>query len=111
MKKIAVPVSNEKLDSHFGHCNQFYIFDIENDKIVNEARLTPPPHEPGLLPKWLGEQAVTDIIAGGIGLRAIDLFKMNKINVYVGAPKNTPRDIIESHINGTLPLRANYCDH
>ncbi|MCK7542001.1 MAG: hypothetical protein MZV63_69485 [Marinilabiliales bacterium] len=34
----------------------------------------PRPHEPGLLPGWLAEKGVTDVIAGGMGQRAIGLF-------------------------------------
>jgi predicted Fe-Mo cluster-binding NifX family protein len=111
MKKIAIPVTDKVLSAHFGHCEKFYVYDIENEKVENETLLTPPPHEPGLLPKWLGEQAVTDIIAGGIGQRAIDLFKINNINVFVGAPQVSPKEIVESHLNGSLTLKGNYCDH
>lgn len=111
MKKIAIPVTDKVLSSHFGHCEQFYVYDVENETVIKEILLTPPPHEPGLLPKWLGEQAVTDIIAGGIGQRAIDLFKQNNINVFVGAPQIPPIEIVEKHLAGSLTLRGNYCNH
>ena len=59
---------------------------ILSDKSITEVSLvTPPPHEPGLLPAWLAEKGVTDVIAGGMGQRAIDLFNHQKINVFVGA--------------------------
>ena len=111
MKKIAIPVSNDMLDRHFGHCKVFAIYGIEENKITSEEQLVPPPHEPGLLPRWLHEMSVTDVIAGGIGQRAIDLFNGNGINVFVGAPELSPRDIVEAHLNGDLQLRGNFCDH
>jgi predicted Fe-Mo cluster-binding NifX family protein len=53
--------------------------------------ITPPPHELVLLPGWLAEKGVTDVIAGGNGQRAIGLFTQQKINVYVGAPIKSPK--------------------
>jgi len=79
-KRIAIPLENGILCSHFGHCQQFAIIDTENKSISGETLVTPPPHEPGLLPGWLAEKGVTDVIAGGMGQRAIDLFNNQKIN-------------------------------
>ncbi len=111
MKKIAIPVSGNLLSAHFGHCEQFYVYSVENNQITNEESLTPPNHQPGVYPAWLNGQGVTDVLAGGIGQRAIDIFKQNNINVYVGAPQIAPKDIVEQFTNGTLALTANFCDH
>ena len=75
MKKIAIPVSNDVLSPHFGHCELFYIYEVENDKILNETLLSSPPHEPGLFPQWLREHGVTDIIAGYLQSRFISFIK------------------------------------
>lgn len=111
MKKIAIPVTNGNLDPHFGHCSMFYLYEIDEGKIVSENQLKPPNHEPGALPKWLGEQKVSDIIAGGIGSNAINLFHQNKINVFVGAPEKPANELMEDLLNGRLNLSGNYCDH
>ncbi|MDA3823616.1 MAG: ATPase, partial [Bacteroidales bacterium] len=64
IKTIAVPVNeNGILDAHFGHCKFFILMKTENGGIISEEKLTPPPHEPGVLPKWLAEKGATDIIA------------------------------------------------
>ncbi len=84
MGKIAIPVVDGQLNSHFGHTNQFYIYETTDSKIINEEILTPPPHEPGVFPKWLADMGVTDVISGGMGQRAISLFNLSKINVFVG---------------------------
>ena len=111
-KKIAIPVdSNGILDAHFGHCKFFALLNIEDNSIVSEEKLVPPPHEPGLLPKWLAEKEVTDIIAGGMGQRAIQLFNQYGINAFVGAPKLNSEDIVKGFLNNTLSFSANYCDH
>jgi len=110
-KRIAIPLENGILCSHFGHCQQFAIVDAENNLISDEILVTPPPHEPGLLPAWLAEKGVTDVIAGGMGQRAIDLFNQQKINVFVGAPIKKSKDLANDLLNNTLSAGANYCDH
>ncbi len=112
MKKlIAVPSSNGLLDEHFGHCRQFALLSVEDDKIISESVIDPPPHEPGLLPKFLAEKGVSDVIAGGMGNRAIELFNQQQVNVFVGAPKLAPKEIVIGFLNGSLEFSANYCDH
>ena len=64
-RKIAIPVNAEGiLDGHFGHCSFFVLIDVDGKEIIAEEKIVPPPHEPGLLPRWLAERNVTDIIAG-----------------------------------------------
>ena len=71
----------------------------------------PPPHEPGVLPAWLHDLGASVIIAGGMGGRAIDLFKQNSINVIIGAPALEPEELVKSYLNNTLATGANVCDH
>ncbi|MDG5799950.1 NifB/NifX family molybdenum-iron cluster-binding protein [Marinilabiliaceae bacterium ANBcel2] len=113
MKKIiAIPVDdNGKLDAHFGHCKFFELFIIENNLVVEKLKLQPPPHEPGVLPKWLSNNGTTDIIAGGMGQKAISLFHNNNIRVCVGAPQIQAPDLINKYLNNELTLTNNYCDH
>jgi predicted Fe-Mo cluster-binding NifX family protein len=112
MKKcIAVPLENGILCAHFGHCQQFAIIETDSNGVSNEVLVTPPPHEPGMLPGWLAEKGVTDVIAGGMGQRAIGLFNQKNINVFVGAPFKSPKELADDLINNTLDAGANYCDH
>ncbi|MDX9811460.1 MAG: NifB/NifX family molybdenum-iron cluster-binding protein [Bacteroidales bacterium] len=110
-KRIAIPLENGILCSHFGHCQQFAILDADNNTITSESLVTPPPHEPGLLPAWLAEKGVTDVIAGGMGQRAINLFNQQNINVFVGAPVKEPKELANDLLNDSLLVGANYCDH
>jgi predicted Fe-Mo cluster-binding NifX family protein len=111
MKKFAIPTENGKLCSHFGHCQQFAIIDVSDNSLTHENYLNPPPHEPGLLPAWLGEQGVTNIIAGGIGQKAIQLFKQQNIEVTVGAQAKSPKQLVEDFLANDLVSGANACDH
>jgi predicted Fe-Mo cluster-binding NifX family protein len=111
MKKIAVPTSDGLLDGHFGHCRQFALIDINEGVIISESLIDAPPHQPGLLPPWLAEKGVTDVIAGGMGNQAIQIFNRHHVNVFVGAPKLSPKELVEGFLNGSLTFSANYCDH
>ena len=111
-KKIAVPVDESGiLDGHFGHCKYFALLNVEDTTIVNEERVTPPPHEPGVLPKWLAEKGVTDVLAGGMGHKAIQIFNYNNVNVFVGAPQLSSGELVQGYLNETIEFTANYCDH
>jgi len=111
--RIAIPLAQEKLSLHFGHCEKFAIFDVDFDekKIVNSELYSTPPHEPGARPKWLSEKQVNLIITGGMGRRAQMLFQQYGMKVVVGAPVDTPQKVVEAYLNGTLQTGANICDH
>jgi len=112
MKHIfAIPLENGRLCSHFGHCEQFAVVETENNGITGEKLLIPPPHEPGLLPGWLAKHGVTDVIAGGMGQRAISLFTAHNIRVNVGALPRSPRELVSDWLNDTLVTGSNACDH
>ena len=109
--RIALPTANGELTMHFGHCEKFTIVDIENNEIANKEELVPPPHEPGVLPRWLGEQNVDVIIAGGMGQRAQQLFAANNIKVLVGAAAAPVEELVDAYLKGTLVAGENLCDH
>jgi predicted Fe-Mo cluster-binding NifX family protein len=71
----------------------------------------PPPHEPGVLPLWLGELGVDLIIAGGMGQRALSLFAEQGISVITGAPNLEPEALVRQYLAGNLMTGANVCDH
>lgn len=112
MQKIAIPVDeNGILDAHFGHCKYFILAEIETGSVTTTDKIAAPPHEPGLLPRWLAEKSVTDIVAGGMGQRAIDLFMQSKINVFVGAPKIEALALVEKFLKKEITFTSNLCDH
>ena len=110
--KIAIPLANGLLCSHFGHCEQFAILDMDDrGAVVSKNELTPPPHEPGLLPVWLHSHGVQHVIAGGMGSRARGLFSEKGISVTVGAPTAAPEELATAYVTGTLVGGDNVCDH
>ncbi|MEO0077426.1 MAG: NifB/NifX family molybdenum-iron cluster-binding protein [candidate division WOR-3 bacterium] len=111
--RIAIPLADGKLCPHFGHCQQFALLDTDEKTgaVTRKQLLVPPPHEPGVLPRWLHEQGANVIIAGGMGNRAQQLFVQNGIKVVVGAPAEQPEKLVADYVAGTLRTGSNLCDH
>jgi Mrp family chromosome partitioning ATPase/predicted Fe-Mo cluster-binding NifX family protein len=110
--KFAVPTHEGRLCAHFGHCEAFALIDADGKgTVVNEIYVNPPPHEPGLLPEWLSQKGVHCVIAGGMGSRAQQLFTQKGIKVITGAMGESPKEIVEHYLKGTLQTGANACDH
>lgn len=111
--KIAIPMADKRLCMHFGHCEKFALVDVDatTGKPTNITFITPPPHEPGVLPRWLHEQGATVIIAGGMGQRAQQLFVQNGVKVIVGAPVDVPERLVAAYLSGALESGQNACDH
>jgi len=110
--KIAIPLAEGLLSMHFGHCHSFAIIDVNNDtkEIIAQDELPSPPHEPGLLPQWLGERDVNVIITGGMGQRAKNLFNEQSIDVIVGASALAPEIVVKNYLAGSLTAGENACD-
>ncbi len=109
--RFAIPVAGGVLCNHFGHCEQFALIDVEDGQLSSAEMVTPPPHEPGVLPRWLSGQGVNTIIAGGMGQRAQGLFTEAGVNVAVGAPNLAPEELVTRYLAGTLVTGDNVCDH
>lgn len=110
-KTIAIPLQGGILCAHFGHCETFAIVKVVNGEIADIQERTPPEHVPGVYPRWVAQLGATDVIAGGMGQKAIQLFHEQKINVFIGAPLINPKELVTNFIEDKLELSANYCDH
>lgn len=111
--KIALPIVNGELSSHFGHCEHFLFVTVDKDSkaILAQEEKMPPPHEPGVLPKWLQEQGATLVITGGMGARAQSLLEENGVSVLLGVSPKTPEALVKDYLNGSLQTGSNHCDH
>lgn len=111
--KIAIPLVAGRLSEHFGHCEQFALIetDLESRQMVSQTRMVPPPHAPGVLPRWLHEQGAKVIIAGGMGRRALDLFIQNGIAVHTGIAGASPEELAHAFLTGALGDTTPTCGH
>ena len=111
--RIAIPVVDRQLARHFGHCEEFMLFDVDPGAGTAESgqSLRAPAHEPGLLPRWLKDEGVDVVIAGGMGRRAQGLFADSGVKIVVGADSDDPETIVQHYLAGTLATGDNLCDH
>ena len=111
--RIAIPVSEGKLDPHFGHCRSFALVDVdlEAKKVLSSETVAPPAHEPGVLPAWLAEQGANLVPAGGMGNMAIQIFAKHGVEVIVGVPSLDPESLALAYLAGEIGAGANACDH
>lgn len=107
--KIAVASDNKEVTGHFGHCETFEVFEVEDKKIVNLESIPNPGHKPGFLPNFLNDKGVNMIISGGMGQGAVDIFNEHNIEVIVGA-SGSSKDAVESYLKGDLESSGSICE-
>ncbi|WP_053955723.1 NifB/NifX family molybdenum-iron cluster-binding protein [Inediibacterium massiliense] len=106
--KIAIAKEGSFVSGHFGHCEGFEVFEVDNQEIKERKFIENPGHRPGFLPVFLSEKGVNVIIAGGMGATAQDLFKENNISVIVGA-QGKLEDVMHAYINNQLKSTNSVC--
>lgn len=109
--KIAVTYENGEVFQHFGHTEQFKIYEIEVDKVVNEKIINTNGTGHGLLGELLISEGVNILICGGIGSGARNILEENDIKIYPGVVGNAD-EAINDFILGKLKFDINKkCDH
>jgi len=106
--KIAVPSSGKRICEHFGHCENFNIFEARDGRIVSEASVPNPGHRPGFLPNFLADMGVTVIVAGGMGGGAVTIFEERGVQVVAGASGDA-RNAVERFLLGELKSTGAVC--
>ena len=107
--KIAVACMGTMVAQHFGHCENFRLFDTENGAITAEESIPNPGHKPGFLPNFLGDKGAEVIIAGGMGGGAVEIFNERSIEVITGA-EGEARAAVESYLKGELKSTGSICN-
>ena len=108
MMKIAAAAMGTTVAGHFGHCENFILFDTEDGKIVSQKSIPNPGHKPGFLPNFLGDMGVEVIIAGGMGGGAVDIFNERNIEVIVGVSGDAEA-AVERYLRGELKSTGEVC--
>ncbi len=97
--KIAVPTRNGKVDDHFGHCDHYTIYTVENKQIISREEL-PSPQSCGCksgIAADLQQMGVEVMLAGSMGAGALNKLQACGIKVVRGCMGD-----IESVVNGYL---------
>jgi predicted Fe-Mo cluster-binding NifX family protein len=109
--KIAVASMQNEVSQHFGHCEKFRLFDINDGKVISiDEIINPAQHSHGQLPAMLMQHGVNVVIAGGIGTGAKQLLQSAGITVYSGVSGNV-EEAVSMHLSGELVDAHTDCGH
>ena len=106
--KIAVASEGKMVAGHFGHCENFNIFEVKNKQVVKTESIPNPGHRPGFLPNFLNDMGVNVIISGGMGGGAIEIFNEKGIQVVTGAVGDAEETTIK-FLEGKLKSTGSVC--
>ena len=85
--KIALPSDGSQVDEHFGHCQCFTIFEVDDkNQIASEETLTPPAGcgcKSNIVPQ-LADMGVSVMLAGNMGGGAVNILASHGIQVVRG---------------------------
>ncbi len=102
MKKIAIPISENKLSPYFETCFQFKFYYVKTGKIFRDELVSFSDKFPMLISKWLIENGVTDVISARINRGNIRTLTQNKVHVFVGVKIMKPEIIIMQYLDKIL---------
>jgi predicted Fe-Mo cluster-binding NifX family protein len=113
--RIAIPsLQQGGLDGiragHFGHCDVFTLVDVKGGQIEQVTTLANKEHVQGgcMVPvNLLGQNGVTALVVGGIGMRPLMGFKQVGIDVYYDGERRDIRPVVEDLIAGKLQQISN----
>ncbi|MBR6250553.1 MAG: NifB/NifX family molybdenum-iron cluster-binding protein [Bacteroidales bacterium] len=111
--KVAIPSRDGHVDDHFGHCEYYTIYEIDNDKNIRNTYTVQSPEGCGCksnIASTLNADGVTVMLAGNIGQGAFNKLGASGISVVRGC-SGAVDEVIASYLGGNLTDNAQMCDH
>ena len=109
--KIAVTYENGEVSQHFGHTENFKIYEVESGKITDAQVIPTHGSGHGALAGFLSERKVEILICGGIGQGAKNALAEAGIKLYGGVTGNAD-NAVNAFLSGTLQYEPDIaCSH
>lgn len=109
--KIAVTYENGEIFQHFGHTENFKIYNIEDGKIVSSEILSTNGSGHGALAELLKAVNAEVLICGGIGMGAKNALADAGIKLFGGASGNADK-AVQAFLLDSLNYNPNIkCNH
>jgi predicted Fe-Mo cluster-binding NifX family protein len=102
--KIALPTRQNQIDEHFGHCDHFTVFTIDDQKKITSEEKIASPAGCGCksdIAGILAQQGVKIMLAGNMGQGAVNVLNGHGISVLRGCSGNV-KAVAESWLAGNL---------
>ncbi|MCR5669396.1 MAG: FKBP-type peptidyl-prolyl cis-trans isomerase [Butyrivibrio sp.] len=108
--RIAVTYENGEVFQHFGHTEEFKVYEVEDKKIVSSEVIGSEGSGHGALATLLAGKGIDVLICGGIGGGAQQALSENGIELCAGQAGNTD-EVVEAYLRGELVDSGVNCDH
>ena len=109
--KIAVTYENGNIFGHFGHTQQFKLYDVQNGKVIASQVVDTMGSGHGALAGFLAAHGVDTLICGGIGGGAQMALANAGIRLY-GGVTGSADDAVQALLDGRLAFDPDvHCDH
>ena len=108
--RAAIATDGANVSPHFGRCESYTLVDIVDGRVVKKEVVDNPGHAPGAIPRFLHDLGAGQIVCGGMGQKAADLFTDMGIAMITGITGGVD-DIIGRLTAGTLIGGESLCTH
>lgn len=111
--KIAIPTRNDFVDAHFGHCEYYTVFTIDEQKQIKDSELIASPQGCGCksnIAEILEKEGVSLMLAGNMGDGALFTLARFNIEVIRGCSGNV-KEVAEAYLKGELDDSGIGCEH
>ncbi len=108
--RIAVTYENGQVFQHFGHTEQFKIYDVEGTEVKHSEVCDSNGAGHGALAGVLFNSGVDVLICGGIGMGAVNALADANIDVISGATGDTD-EAVAAYLAGNLVSAGSNCNH
>lgn len=109
--RIAVTYENENIFQHFGHTENFKIYDVEDGKIINSTVIGTNGQGHGALAGFLKNASVDVLICGGIGGGAQMALAEAGVKLFGGVTGKAD-DAVNAYLSGNLNYNPDVkCNH
>ena len=109
--KIAVTYENGQVFQHFGHCQAFQFFTVEEGKVTSSEVVSAAGSGHGALAGFLKAHGADTLICGGIGGGARTALAQAGIQLYPGVTGGTEQ-AVQALLDGTLLFNPDtLCSH
>lgn len=101
--KIAVPTREDRVDDHFGHCDHYTIFTVDNNQVLNSEELASPQGcgcKSGIAAD-LQDMGVEVMLAGNMGQGAKNKLESHGIKVIRGC-SGLVDDVVAGYLAGII---------
>jgi predicted Fe-Mo cluster-binding NifX family protein len=108
--KVAVPTRNGEVDDHFGHCEFYTVFTVENGKIVKDELIKSPEGcgcKSNIAP-LLAQMGVTVMLAGNMGMGALGILNHCGIDVIRGCNGDV-RNVADAYLENGISDSGTGC--